>query len=183
MSYEAAPAAVEYAAPAPVSDSVIYEGGSNFIEPAPMELGAPMSDCGCGDNVIVEGAASDMGFISEGAPVMQSPIIDSGVIEGTSTEGIIDSTPTLDVPPSPVGDSSSYMGAPALQPGEWVVEDSDKVVVESTEGESAGVEATPVSSQGEVIYESATPAAEAPAAEAPAADAVPGAPSEEKAAE
>ena len=182
MSYEA-PAAVEYAAPAPVSNSVVYEGESNFIEPAPMDLGATMSDCGCGNNVMVEGAASDMGFISEGAPVMESPIIDSGVIEGTTTEGIIDSTPTLDVPPSPVGDSSSYMGAPALQPGEWVVEDSDKVVVESTEGENAGVTVTPASSQGEVIYKSATPAAEAPATEAPAADAVPGAPSEEKAAE
>ena len=95
--------------------------------------------------------------------------------EAVQGEAIIESpasdipteAPASDVPAAPV-DASSSIGAPALQPGEWVVEGSEKVIVE---GESAGGVQAQTASASEVIYDSAEASS----------DAVPATPSEEAA--
>ena len=157
------------------SDAMVYESGNSFVEAAPTP-----ADCGCGNGVMEGGVIENAPMMMEGAPVMEAPAVEGATMEFA---------PASEVPAAPVGDTS-YLGAPALNPGEWVVEDSERTV------ETAEVPATTVSTVGEVIYDSApeaaaaeAPAAEgsavetAPAVEAPATDAVPSAPSEEKAAE
>lgn len=174
--------AVVESAPAVASDAMYYEGGNNFVQ------SAPASDCGCGDQVgVVESGDMSYSVAPEAAQVSEGVIIDGGVSEGVMTEGVSEGvttegvieSPASEVPAAPVGDSSSYLGAPALQPGEWVVEGSEKVVEAGATTEATeGVTATPASSS-EVVYESAT----ATTTEAAATDAVPSAPSEEAAEE
>ena len=139
VSYESAPVAYD-AAPAVASDAMFYDGGSNFVESAPMtDMGA--ADCGCGNQVDVMqySDTGDMGYMTPQVTPVNEGVISEG---GAVSEGVIES-PAMDVPAAPMNDSSSYIGAPALQPGEWIVEGSEKVVEAAATAE--GVQATPVS--------------------------------------